>query len=87
MPKVIIPSPLRKYSNNQREVTIDAGSLKEAMESLFRQYPGFEVINHDSVLLSVFINSKSVRTEMEKWHELFVNQEDEITLIIPIAGG
>ena len=87
MPKVIIPSPLRKYTNNQREVTIVGESLKETMESLSQQYPGFETITNDSAILSVFVNSKSVKTEMEKWDELFLNKEDEITLIIPIAGG
>ena len=87
MPKVIIPSPLRKYTDNQREVTIDGESLKETMESFLQQYPGFETITNDSSLLSVFVNSKSVKTEIEKWDELFLNKEDEITLIIPIAGG
>ena len=85
MPKVIIPSPLRKYTDNQREVTIDGESLKETMESFLRQYPGFETITNDSSLLSVFVNRRSVTTE--KWDELFLNKEDEITLIIPIAGG
>ncbi len=87
MPKVIIPSPLRKYTDNQREVTIDGESLKETMESFLQQYPGCETIMNDSFLLSVFVNRRSVTAEIEKWDELFLNKEDEITLIIPIAGG
>lgn len=86
MPKVIIPSPLRKYSDNQREVIIDGDSLKETMKRLFQQYPGFKIIN-DAAFLSIFINSRSIRTGMEKWDELSLNSDDEITLIIPIAGG
>jgi molybdopterin converting factor small subunit len=87
MPKVIIPSPFRKYTDNQREVTVDGGSLKEAMERLLLEYPQLEAINNDSALLSVFINSRLIRTNIEEWDTLALNSEDEITLIIPIAGG
>ena len=87
MPKVIIPSPLRKYANNQREVIIDGDSLKETMDRLLEQYPGFKIMSNDSAFLSVFINSRSIRTDIEKWDQLSLNSDDEITLIIPIAGG
>ena len=87
MAKVIIPFPLRKYADNQREVIIDGDNLKETMELLLRQYPGLEIINHDSALLSIFINNRLIRTGIEKWNTLILNNEDEIALIIPIAGG
>ncbi len=87
MPKVIIPSPLRKYTDNQREVTVDGESLKEAMDRLLLAYPQLEAMNNDSALLSVFINSRLIRTNIEEWDTLTLNSEDEITLIIPIAGG
>ena len=87
MPKVIIPSPFRKYTDNQREVTVDGGSLKEAMDRLLLEYPQLEAMNNDSALLSVFINSRLIRTNIEEWDTLTLNSEDEITLIIPIAGG
>jgi molybdopterin converting factor small subunit len=87
MPKVIIPSPFRKYTDNQREVTVDGGSLKEAMERLLLEYPQLEAMNNDSALLSVFINSRLIRTNIEEWDTLALSSEDEITLIIPIAGG
>jgi adenylyltransferase/sulfurtransferase len=87
MPKVIIPSPLRKYANNQREVIIDGDSLKETMERLVQQYPGFKVSIDDSAFLSIFINSRLIRTDIERWDQLSLNNNDEITLVIPIAGG
>ena len=87
MPRVIIPFPLRQYANDEREVVIDGSSLKETMEQFLRQYPAFERINHDSPLLSIFVNSQMVRTETERWDTLLLNNDDEITLIIPIAGG
>jgi molybdopterin converting factor small subunit len=87
MAKVIIPFPLRKHADNRREVIIDGKNLKETMELLLRQYPGLETINHDSALLSIFINNKLIRTGIKKWDTLILNNEDEIALIIPIAGG
>ncbi|MEA1868012.1 MAG: MoaD/ThiS family protein [Thermodesulfobacteriota bacterium] len=87
MAKVIIPFPFRKHADNRREVIIDGDNLKESMELLLRQYPGLETINHDSAILSIFINNRLIRTGIEKWDTLILNNEDEIALIIPIAGG
>ena len=87
MPRIIIPSPFRKYADNQREVMIEGDSLKETMERLLREYPKLKAMNHDSALLSIFINSRLIRTNIEEWDTLALNSEDEITLIIPIAGG
>ena len=87
MPKVIIPSPLRKHTDDQREVVIDGENLKESMERLLRQYPGLKNVNDNSDLLSIFINSRLIRMGIENWDQLSLNNDDEITLIIPIAGG
>ena len=87
MPKVIIPSPLRKHTDDQREVVIDGENLKESMERLLRQYPGLKNVNDNSALLSIFINSRLIRMGIENWDQLSLNNDDEITLIIPIAGG
>ena len=87
MPKIIIPSPLRKHADNQREVIVDGENLKGIMERLLQQYPGLEIINRDFALLSIFVNSRLIRTAIEKWDTLTVSNKDEITLIIPIAGG
>jgi molybdopterin converting factor small subunit len=87
MPKVIIPSPLRKHADNQREVIVDGDNLKGIMERLLRQYPGLQIINQDSGFLSIFVNSRLIRTGIDKWDTLSLNNRDEITLLIPIAGG
>ena len=87
MPRIIIPSPLRKHTNDQREVRVNGHSLKEAMDGLLHEYPGFKVISDNSAFLSIFVTSKLIRTETEMWDTLFLNSDDEITLIIPIAGG
>ena len=87
MPKFIIPFPLREHVDNQREVMVDGNSLKETMEQFWRRYPALKRVNHDSSLLSIFVNSRLIRTGIETWDSLSLNKDDEITLIIPIAGG
>lgn len=87
MPRVIISSPLRKFTNNQRKVTVVGDSLREAMDCLLGRYPGLNRVVNDCALLSVFVNSKMVRTRTDKWDKVSLNEDDEIALIIPIAGG
>lgn len=90
MPRVVIPFPLRKYADDQREVIIDAKTLKETMDRLFQLYPEFDTIdtiNEGSGILSVCINSKLISTGSDEWDQLSLDEDDEITLIIPIAGG
>jgi len=86
MPKVIIPSPLREHVDNRREVVVDGNSLKETMERFWGRYPAL-MMDHDLALLSVFVNSRLIRTGIDTWDSLLLNHDDEITLIIPIAGG
>jgi molybdopterin converting factor small subunit len=87
MPRVIIPFPLRQYVNHEREVVVEGTSLKETMDSFLCEYPAFKQFNHDTSLLSVFVNSRLVRSHSETWSSICLKNDDEITLIIPIAGG
>ncbi len=87
MPRIFIPSPLRKYADDRREVLIDGHSLGETMARFFQEYPGFKVMNSDSSLMSVFVNRKMVRIETERWDTLRLQSDDEITIIVAIAGG
>jgi molybdopterin converting factor small subunit len=87
MPKVIIPFSCRNYTDNQQEINLDGDSLEEIMEGLWRRHPELKITLDDSAMLSIFVNSKLVTTGIEKWDEVPLNKEDEIALIIPIAGG
>jgi hypothetical protein len=87
MPRVIIPPPLRVYTDNQRKIIIDGYTLEETMVHLSERHPDLHTIINDSSLLSIFINGKAIRSGIEKWGTLPLSVDDEITLIIPIAGG
>ena len=87
MPKVIIPFSCRNYTDNQHEINMDGESLEEIMKGLWSRHPGVKTIFDDTAMLSIFHNSRLVTTGIEKWDVVSLNREDEIALIIPIAGG
>ena len=87
MPKVIIPFACRHHTDDQHEINVNGENLEKIMEGLCRQHPGLKTILDDSAMLSIFINSRLVTTGIEKWDAVSLNREDEIALIIPIAGG
>jgi len=87
MATIIIPFPFRKHTDNQREVTLSGVNLTEILEGLLKQHSGLQVINDQPGLLSIFINGKAVTTGADGWKDVAVADSDEISLIIPIAGG
>jgi len=87
MATIIIPFPFRKHTDNQREVTVTGETLAENLENLLALHSGLQVIHDQPGLLSIFINGKSTNATSTEWKKVAVAQSDEITLIIPIAGG
>ncbi len=87
MAKVIIPAPFRKYADGLREVMIDSNNLGEVMRGLVARYQGLGVLFEQPALLSLFIDGVMLRTAHDEWDSVAINDDAEITLIIPIAGG
>lgn len=87
MANVIIPFPFRKHTKNQREMALEGTTLAEVLDTLLAKHTGLKVIHDQPGLLSIFINGKPVIGDIEQWNEVTVSDSDEISLIIPIAGG
>ncbi len=87
MARVIIPFPFRKHTENQREVDIEGTSLSQVIEGLVQRYPGLQTMHDQPALLSVFVNGRQVRDQAGGWHSVPLRSDDEVSLIIPIAGG
>jgi len=87
MATVIIPFPFRKHTENQREISLTGETLDNVLDGLLKQYSGLQVIHDQPGLLSIFVNGKSVTGSADNWADVAIADSDEISLIIPIAGG
>ncbi len=87
MARVVIPYPLRKHTNNQREVEAAGGNLNEVMDNMFQRFPGLKDSLKPLDFIAIFLNGERIRGDVTQWPVISVEEGDEITLILPIAGG
>mgnify|MGYP003575982154 CR=1 FL=1 len=90
MPSVLIPTPLRKLTN-ELEVVSGAGSnIGELLDSLDKAYPGLKERVCDDAgnvrrFVNIFVNGEDIRFLEEK--STPVKENDEISIVPAIAGG
>ncbi len=90
MPKIKIPTPLRYYTDQQAEVTVQASTVAAAMQALVAQYPALKphLYNGDGQLrpfVNLFLNRKNIRDLQGL--ETPLDEKDELMIIPSIAGG
>ena len=88
--KVRIPTPLRKLTNNEELVEIDAATIGDAITELQSRYPGIgERLVDDKGevrrFVNVYVNEEDIR--FLKNRETPLKDGDEISIIPAIAGG
>jgi len=90
MATVRIPTPLRKYTQGQEEVSIAAGDVRQLIDGLESAYPGIrERICDDKGAVRRFVNI-FVRDEDIRFLEGLdtkVAEGDEVSIVPAIAGG
>ena len=87
---VLIPTPLRKLTNEQETVTAPAGTIATLIDSLEEQFPGLGArLTDDSGALrkfvNVYVNEEDVRFLSGKDTE--VKDGDTVSIVPAIAGG
>jgi molybdopterin synthase sulfur carrier subunit len=87
---VRIPTPLRRMTNGQEKVEMEASDLADMIEKLESSYPGFKerLIDENGELryfVNIYLNGEDVR---------FLNglataakSGDEISIVPAVAGG
>lgn len=90
MPTIRIPTPLRKLTNNQEEVTASGATLGAVLDELNASFPGLgeRIVDEQGAIrrfVNVFINDEDVRFLQEK--ETPVQEADVISIVPAIAGG
>ena len=88
--KVRIPTPLRKLTNNEELVEVEATSVAAAIEGLQAQYPGIRerLLDESGAVrrfVNVYVNEEDIR--FLKNQETPLNDGDEVSIIPAIAGG
>jgi molybdopterin synthase sulfur carrier subunit len=87
---VLVPTPLRRFTDGESRVEVDGTSVAEALDALDARFPGIgERIRDDSGqirrFVNVFINGQNVRDR--EGLETRIAPGDELGIIPAMAGG
>ena len=90
MATVIIPTPLRKFTNQTARLQVDAGTVGEIIEKITRDYPELKkhLLDPQGSLRSfvnVFSGDDDIR-DLQK-EKTPVNQSTVVSIVPAIAGG
>lgn len=89
MTVVRIPPVLRPEVGGRRDVTVDAGTVREALHKLVAEYPSLEgrVLAGDQVpsFLNVFVDGEDVR--LHEGLDTALGPESALLLLPAVAGG
>jgi molybdopterin synthase sulfur carrier subunit len=90
MPSVLIPTPLRKLTNDLELVETSGRNVGELLDNLEKAYPGLKERVCDEQgnvrrFVNVFVNGEDIRFLEEKATP--VKDGDEVSIVPAIAGG
>lgn len=90
MAKIIIPTPLRKFTSNLATVAVKEGTVLESIKDLTKQYPELDkhLFNEAQQLrgfVRIFLGEDDI--EDLEGNATAVSQGDTISIIPAIAGG
>lgn len=88
--KVNIPTPLRKLTNGDSEVSVDATQVGELIENLDSEFNGIagKLLDESGEIrryVNVFVNDEDIRFLDGKSTSL--KDGDEVSIVPAIAGG
>ena len=88
--KVLIPTPLRKFTGDKETVTADADSVATLMKSLDMAHPGLgkPLLDDEGNLrrfVNLYLNGEDIRFLQGK--ETPLKEGDEVSIVPAIAGG
>ena len=87
MATIIIPTPLRKFTNQKTRLSVDGGNVKEAIEELALNFPDLKqhLIDEKGQLrtfVNIFVGDDDIR-DLQRENTLV----KEVSIIPAIAGG
>ena len=89
MPEIRIPPVLRGEAEGNRALSVEAGTVREALDALVERYPALRsrVLEGDGVpsFLNVFVDGEDVR--LSEGLATPVGSRSTILLVPAVAGG
>src|SRR5438128_11719763 len=90
MPRILIPTPLRPYTDKQDAVDVAGATVGELLADLTRKHSGLKthLYNDQGKLRSfvnVYVNDKDIRYLQKE--QTPVKAEDTVSIIPSVAGG
>lgn len=88
--KVLIPTPLQKFTNDQAAIECDGDTITALMETLDQQFPGIKKRLCDDQgelrrFVNFYVNSEDIRFLDGK--DTALNDGDEVSIVPAVAGG
>ena len=88
--KVRIPTPLRKLTNDEELVEVNAATIGDAITELQSRYPGIKerLLDESGAVrrfVNVYLNEEDIRFLQNQ--QTALKDGDEISIIPAIAGG
>lgn len=88
--KVLIPTPLQKFTNNEAAIECAGGNIVELLDTLESHYPGIKARLCDDSgelrrFVNFYVNSEDIRFLDGK--ETVLNDGDEVSIVPAVAGG
>jgi MoaD family protein len=88
--RVLIPTPLQRLTQNQSEVMLEGGDIRDMIQNLEARFPGIKSrLCDDSGALrrfvNLYVNEEDIR--FLKGEATPLKDGDEVSIIPAIAGG
>ncbi|MBE9139272.1 MoaD/ThiS family protein [Nodosilinea sp. LEGE 07088] len=88
--KVLIPTPLQKFTNNQATLECDGGTIVELLNALESACPGIKARLCDDAgelrrFINFYVNSEDIRFLDGK--DTALSDGDEVSIVPAVAGG
>ena len=87
---ILIPTPLRKFTNDEETVLAEPGTISDLVASLEQQFPGIAARLTDENgelrrFINIYVNEEDVRFLDGK--NTVVEDGDAVSIVPAIAGG
>lgn len=88
--KVLIPTPLQKFTRDQAAIECEGNNIGELLETLETSFPGIKARLCDEQgdlrrFINFYVNSEDIRFLEGK--ETALSDGDEVSIVPAVAGG